>query len=333
VKREAYLYKRVEDNKVSCYLCNHNCVIADSRFGFCEVRENKKGILYSNVYAELAAACVDPIEKKPLYHFYPGSRSYSIATVGCNFKCSFCQNWKISQRSSDGLKSDSDVMPLDVVLTAKKNNCKSMSYTYTEPTVFFEYAYDIAKIAKKEGLYNVFVSNGYMSYQAIDMIAPYLDAANVDLKSFNEDFYIKNCKAHLRPVLDSIKYMKESGIWIEITTLIIPGENDSEEELTRIAKFIASVGVEVPWHISRFHPDYKFLRREPTPVETLIKARSIAKKAGLRYVYLGNIEEDNNSYCYNCSKPVIERNGVGLPLNHLNNNICPYCGVLIAGIF
>ncbi|MDP8253599.1 MAG: AmmeMemoRadiSam system radical SAM enzyme [Candidatus Kaelpia aquatica] len=333
MKREAYLYHKIEDSKVRCFLCNHNCVIIDSEYGFCGVRKNEKGILYSDVYAEPAALHVDPIEKKPLYHFYPGSLSYSMATIGCNFRCEFCQNWQISQRSKSDFKPERIVLPEDIAYYAKENNCSSISYTYTEPTVFFEYAYDIAKIAHKEGLHNIFVTNGYMSTEAIDKIAPYLNAANVDLKSFNDGFYVKNCKAHLKPVLDSIKYMKERGIWIEITTLIIPGENDSGQELMQLADFVASVGVEIPWHISRFHPDYKYLKSESTPIETLKMAKEIARSRGLRYVYLGNVFEGNDSLCYNCAKLLIKRSGLNLSANNLDSGSCPYCGVSIDGLF
>ncbi|MDP8216656.1 MAG: AmmeMemoRadiSam system radical SAM enzyme [Candidatus Kaelpia imicola] len=333
MRKEAYLYHKIEDNKVRCFLCNHNCVIADSEYGFCGVRKNEKGILYSNIYAEPAALHIDPIEKKPLYHFYPGSLSYSIATIGCNFRCGFCQNWQISQMSKENFESKKIISPEGIISHARENNCSSISYTYTEPTVFFEYAYDIAKIAQKEGLHNIFVTNGYMSIEAIDMIAPYLDAANIDLKSFRDDFYVKHCKAHLKPVLDSIRYMRERGIWIEITTLIIPGENDSDEELTQIADFIASIGIEIPWHISRFHPDYKYLESEPTSIETLKKAKEIAKSRGLRYIYLGNVLEGNDSLCYNCGKLLIERVSLNLSINNVDRGSCPYCGVLVDGLF
>jgi pyruvate formate lyase activating enzyme len=330
MKKEAYLYERLDNNAVHCFLCRHNCVIASSQTGFCKVRKNIKGVLYSNVYGELVALNIDPIEKKPLYHFYPGSLSYSIATIGCNFRCGFCQNWQISQ---EGFKAAKNLKPSDIISAAKDSGSVSISYTYTEPTIFFEFAYDTAKAAKKEGLSNIFVSNGYMSLKAIDMIAPYLDAANIDLKSFSEDFYIRNCKGHLGPVLDSIRYMLKKGIWVEITTLIIPGENSSKEELAKIADFIASIDPNIPWHISRFYPDYRFSDREPTPVKLLLEAKEIAQRAGLRYVYLGNIQEDNDSYCYNCKKPVIERGGPGLLKNRISRGLCPYCSAPIAGIF
>ena len=239
--KEALLYEKLDGKSVHCYLCSHHCKIANQKFGFCGVRENVDGILYTYAYGNVASAHVDPIEKKPLYHFLPGSNSFSIATFGCNFRCSFCQNWEISQQSfKDGAHlGEDEFLPADIVGEALRNGCKSVSYTYTEPTIFFEYAYETAQIAKEKGLSNVFVTNGYMTKECIGMMQPYLDAANVDLKFFNDAAYKKICAGSLQPVLDSIRLMKESGIWVEVTTLIVPGENDSEEELTGIARFIA----------------------------------------------------------------------------------------------
>lgn len=292
--QEAMFYNKAKGKEAQCYLCAHNCKIALGQFGFCGVRQNIQGVLNTLVYAEVIAANVDPIEKKPLYHFLPGSMSFSIATKGCNFRCGFCQNWQISQVSGqDNAREVYKLMPERIVEEAKKNHCQSISYTYTEPTIFFEYAYDIAKVAKQAGLKNIFVTNGYMSREALETISPYLDAANIDLKSFREKFYVENCKGHLQPVLDSIKLAKKLGVWIEITTLIIPGYNDSVSELSDIAGFIASVGKDIPWHISRFHPDYHFLNQKLTPIETLKKAEDLGKKAGLDHVYLGNVKDVN----------------------------------------
>ncbi|MBU1146830.1 MAG: AmmeMemoRadiSam system radical SAM enzyme, partial [Candidatus Omnitrophica bacterium] len=274
------------DGNVRCNLCSHRCVIAPDKFGICGVRQNQGGKLFTLVYADVIASHVDPIEKKPIYHFLPGTFSYSIATIGCNFKCAFCQNWQISQaRDIHGYELE----PEKVIKEAKRTGCKSISYTYTEPTIFFEYAYDTARLAKEAGLSNIFVTNGYMTEEALKTIRPYLDAANVDLKSFREDFYKNMCQAHLEPVLNSIRAMKRSGIWIEITTLVVPGKNDSEGEFKDIAEFIAGVDPEIPWHISRFHPDFKYLDSFPTPVETLKKAEGIGKAAGLRNIHLGNV--------------------------------------------
>ncbi|MFH1854706.1 MAG: AmmeMemoRadiSam system radical SAM enzyme [Candidatus Omnitrophota bacterium] len=289
-------YESLYGGMVRCELCAHRCEITAGKFGICGVRKNQDGKLYTHVYGEVIASHVDPIEKKPLYHFMPGSFSYSIATMGCNFKCSFCQNWEISQalRMGEGWRVKGEgyeLKPEEVIREAKKNKCKSISYTYTEPTIFFEYAYDIARLAREAGLSNIFVTNGYMTEKPLETIKPYLDAANVDLKSFCEDFYRKMCGAHLEPVLDSIKTMKRLGIWVEITTLVVTDKNDSDDEFKDIAKFIASVDPEMPWHISRFHPDFKHLESEPTPVETLKRAREIGRKAGLKYIHLGNMIE------------------------------------------
>ncbi|MCF7907263.1 MAG: AmmeMemoRadiSam system radical SAM enzyme [Candidatus Omnitrophica bacterium] len=287
--KEAMFYEKLADQKVHCYLCAHHCQINPEGFGICQVRQNKDGNLYSLIYARVAAANIDPIEKKPLYHFHPGSFAYSIATLGCNFKCGFCQNWQISQDPQKSISLYNPIEPQEVVNSAKSSNCLSIAYTYNEPTVFFEYAYDVARLARIAGLFNIFVTNGYMSKEAIIKIAPYLDAANVDLKSFRQEFYQRNCKAQLTPVLNSIKLLKEFGVWVEVTTLVIPGENDSEAELTDIAKFIYSVDRDIPWHISGFHPDYKFIDHKPTNLETLKKAKAIGEASGLGHVYLGNV--------------------------------------------
>lgn len=334
MKKEALLYDKLGDGKVQCRLCAHRCNVAEGRFGFCGVRKNEGASLYTYVYGEIIAAHADPIEKKPLYHFLPGSKAYSIATIGCNFRCGFCQNWQISQASTrEGDLNTYELKPEEVVREAKKNGCQSISYTYTEPTIFFEYAYDTARLAKKEGLYNNFVTNGYMGKEALDTIKPYLDAANVDLKSFRDDFYTKNCKAHLQPVLDSIKRMKELGIWVEVTTLIIPGENDSEKELSEIAHFIADIDKDIPWHISRFHPNYKFTDYSPSPVETLKKAEEIGKKHGLHYVYLGNVAEGGNTYCYNCNAPLVKRGYFAAEEINIEDGKCRSCGSKIQGLW
>lgn len=332
--KEAMLYEKLLDSKVHCFLCSHDCKIAPGKFGICGVRKNKDGTLYTHVYGEVIASHLDPIEKKPLYHFLPGTSSFSIATVGCNFKCSFCQNWQISQVSKRGDEvSGYELMPEEVIREAKKHNCKSVSYTYTEPTIFFEYAYESARLARKANLYNIFVTNGYMTEKALEKIRPYLDACNVDLKSFSDDFYKKICGARLEPVLDSIKTMKKLGIWVEVTTLLVPGQNDSDKELNSIAEFIASVGIEIPWHISRFHPDYKYLDSVPTTVETLRKAKKIGEDAGLRYIYMGNVFEGNNTYCYSCKNILIERVIFDVKILNIKEGKCPKCNTTVDGIF
>jgi len=334
MRKKAMLYETLDNDRVRCLLCAHNCKIDDSKYGFCGVRVNEKGVLYTSVYAEAVAACVDPIEKKPLYHFLPGTRTFSIATAGCNFRCPFCQNWQISQQSKNSaFPAGRELNPEEVIRQAKKHKCKSISYTYTEPTVFFEYAYDTSKLSKKEGLFNTFVTNGYMRGEALEKIKPYLDACNVDLKSFNDETYKKICKGSLRPVLESIRRMKKLGIWVEVTTLVVPGLNDSDKELKGIAAFIKTVDSGIPWHISRFHPDYKFTDTESTPPASLARAESIGKAEGLKYVYLGNVAEEGNTRCYKCGKELIARSGYAIRENNIRNGKCPACGLAVEGVW
>jgi pyruvate formate lyase activating enzyme len=337
VLKEAMFYEKLDDKLVNCNLCSHRCRrIADSKRGICGVRENRDGKLYSLVYGKAVAMSIDPIEKKPLFNFLPGSRSYSIATVGCNFRCDNCQNYDISQLPKErNIIVGQDVSPEEIVSAAKRSNCASIAYTYSEPTIFFEYAYDIAKLARKEGLKNVFVTNGYITPEALREISPYLDAANIDLKSFSDEFYRKSCGARLQPVLDSIRLYKSLGVWIELTTLIIPTLNDSEEELRKIAHFIKEVGEDTPWHITQFHPMYKLPDLPRTPVSTLRKARQIGLEAGLRYVYEGNVpgETGENTYCPNCGKPLIRRFGYSIQENKIKNSVCTYCGTKIDGLY
>jgi pyruvate formate lyase activating enzyme len=333
--KEAYLWEKLDHQIVHCYLCAHECKISESKFGVCGVRQNIRGTLNTMIYADEIAANIDPIEKKPLYHFLPGSRSYSIATIGCNFKCGFCQNWQISQTSAkEGYAhSRQEVQPAKVVEEARKNQCQSISYTYTEPTIFFEYAFDTARLASEAGLYNVFVTNGYMTRQALEMIRPYLNAANVDLKSFSDDSYKKNCKARLQPVLDTILAMKSLGVWVEVTTLVIPGENDSDDELRHVAEFLAGVDRMIPWHVSRFHPDYEFTDHKATPLETMHRTKEIGRQVGLFHIYLGNIMEGANTLCYSCHRQIIERRYMGLNNSQLKDGRCPHCGAAIAGVW
>jgi len=332
--KEALLYEKCEDRKVRCFLCSHHCTISEGNVGICQVRENKEGVLYTHAYGELIAQNIDPIEKKPLYHFLPGSSSYSIAALGCNFQCGFCQNWQISQlKEARGLGARSQfVAPEDLVRKAASSGSKSISYTYTEPTIFFEYAYDASRLAKDEGLANVFVTNGFMTEEMIRMVHPYLDAANIDLKSFSDEYYRKLCRGKRDPVLRSIELMKRLDIWVEVTTLVVPGENDSEDEFEKIATFLARIDISIPWHISRFYPQYKMEHVEPTPMGTLSQAYTIGKQAGLRYVYLGNVGEGNNTYCYSCNKLLIERRGFAIHKYHLRDGCCPDCHTPIDGV-
>jgi pyruvate formate lyase activating enzyme len=323
--KEAQFYKNLKDSKVHCHLCNQYCMIENGKRGKCSVRENHDGTLYTLVYGKVIAASVDPIEKKPLYHFLPGSYSYSFATQGCNFHCEFCQNCEISQPGKEVFGKDTSQK--EIVEQALINGCKSISYTYTEPTIFYEFAYDTAKLAKEKGLKNVFVTNGYITKDPLKEIQPYLDAANIDLKSFSDDFYKNLVGARLQPVLDSIKLYHELGIHIELTTLIIPGKNDSQTELKDTAEFIASVDKNIPWHVSRFHPDYKMINLSATPAETLMNAVKIGKKAGLKYAYAGNLPGNDyeSTYCSKCNTKLIERSSFQVKKINIKGAHCPVC--------
>jgi pyruvate formate lyase activating enzyme len=332
----AMLWEKKSDNKVHCFLCSWGCVIAPGKLGRCQVRQNIDGDLVTLNYHRICAANIDPIEKKPLFHFQPGSTSLSVACVGCNFQCDFCQNWQISQMPLREHRIDGEsIVPSNIVMLAKRNQCQSISYTYTEPTIFFELAYDTCKLAHEAGLKNNFVSNGYMTPEALDMIEPVLDGINVDLKSFREEFYHKICHAHLEPVLRSLRRLAKSRIWLEVTTLIVPDQNDSEEEIRDIAKFIAEeLGPQVPWHISRFRPDYRMNMLPSTPASTIDLAISIGKEMGLRYCYGGNIPGhlSENTYCYQCGEMLIERYGFSIRKNKIENGKCPQCQSVIDGV-
>ncbi len=333
--KEAWLYGRAEGGKVDCRLCSFRCHIAEGKSGICGVRENRGGVLYSLVYGKLIAEHIDPVEKKPLFHFQPGSSSYSIATVGCNFRCLHCQNFEISQMPKGrGEILGADAKPDEIVLEAMESGCSSISYTYTEPTIFFEFAYDVGVEARAMGLKNIFVTNGYMTRECLDEARGMLDAANVDIKAFSEDFYKKVCGARLAPVLESIEYMRSIGVWVEVTTLIIPTLNDSDDELRGIARWIYRTDKAMPWHISAFHPTYKLTGIERTPASTLERARKIGLEEGLRYVYTGNIPglSGESTYCYNCKELLIDRFGFAVRKNRVVDSKCPACGSAVDGV-
>ena len=334
--KEALLYEKLPNKQVRCNLCAQHCLINESKKGICGVRENRDGILYSLVYNHPIAQHIDPIEKKPLFHFYPGSTTYSIATANCNFRCLWCQNWEISQLPhKQFLAIEKEITPEKIVQIAKDSDCQSIAYTYTEPTVFFEYAYDIARLARKTNLANIYITNGYMSKEMLELSQPYLDAANVDLKTFSNKTYKHYIGGHLQPVLNTLKLMKKLGIWLEITTLIIPGINDTKNELKDIAKFIANeLGIDTPWHLSRFFPAYK-MNAPVTPLETLEQAKSIGLKAGLRYIYKGNIADDESvdTYCSRCKRILIRRSRFNVLENYIRRGCCPDCNFQIAGRF
>lgn len=325
-----------QDNKVRCKLCSRRCLIDAGKLGRCRVRQNIGGVLFSLNYDKVCSANPDPIEKKPLFHFQPGSRSFSVATMGCNFQCEFCQNWQISQAAIEQGRIDGQAISHErIVEAAVQSGCRSIAYTYTEPTVFMELCNDCGRPAKEKGLTNVFVSNGYQTKEAIDFAGDWLDGINIDLKAFSEDYYQRLCKARLQPVLDTISYIaKETNIWLEITTLLVPGQNDSEDEIKALVDFIVNnAGPDVPWHISRFYPQYKYLDSESTPLDSMERAYEAGKSAGLRYVYLGNVPgtKSESTFCYNCGRMLIERVGYHISANKIEDSKCPACGTEIAG--
>lgn len=357
---EARFYEALQDGRVLCTLCPHNCHIPEGGRGVCGVRYNAGGQLHTLVYGRVVSRNVDPIEKKPLYHFYPGSTAYSIATVGCSLRCAFCQNWEISQWPKEHLAKriapgneietrepvcpwlaeleatipGERVTPQAIVDAALATGSTSIAYTYTEPTIFYELAYDTAVLARERGLKNVFVTSGYINEAPLRELAKVVDAANVDLKYFKEQSYQRISGVRLQPILDAIRLYHDLGVWVEVTTLVIPGVNDSDEELQSIARFVHSVGVEVPWHISQFYPAFKMLDRPVTPMETLQRAGDIGRAEGLRYVYEGNVPgvKGEDTYCYHCGSLLIDRYGFHVQRNRLRSGCCPDCGTTIDGV-
>ena len=320
---------------VECQLCNHFCTIHEGRKGICQVRKNVAGEFFSLNYGKLIARHVDPIEKKPLFHFFPGSQSYSIAATGCNFRCSWCQNWDISQRSN---RDDPDRLPFtateEVVKAALVNGCASISYTYTEPTIFYEYVRDVSVLAREEGLKNVWVSNGYMSEQMLVEYLQLMDAINVDIKAFDDSVHRKFTGAHLRPILDNCLTLKQTGVWLEITTLLIPGINDDQAQISGIAEFIANeLGKATPWHISRYYPQPQFQEIQATAPETIVNALRTGKDAGLQFVYGGNLGRFEDTYCPVCGEPLVFRSTLWVTENKIEHGLCPRCGAKISGIW
>jgi pyruvate formate lyase activating enzyme len=333
--KEAMLYEKISEDYVRCNLCAHHCVIAEGSLGVCKVRRNMDGTLYTLVYGRTISEFVDPVEKKPLYHFYPGSLTYSIATPGCNLRCQWCQNWEISQMPCDrDLIAGYEASPKQIVAAAQQTGSRSISYTYTEPTIFFEYAYDTARLAHAADIANIYVTGGYMTAEMLETFQPYLDAANVDLKAFHDETYRRYVGARLQPVLDNMKTMKRLGIWLEVTTLVIPELNDDPAELRDVAQFVAQeLGADTPWHISRFFPAYQMTDRPPTPIETLLQAEEIGLKEGLHHVYLGNVAGESNTTCPHCGRLLIQRQGYRIAAYHLQEGRCPACRMPIAGVW
>lgn len=325
-------YFKPDGTRLVCLLCAHYCHLKEGQVGICGVNKHVDGVIKNLVYGYPVAMHVDPVEKKPLYHFLPSTKAFSLGTIGCNFKCPFCQNWSISQEKSLHVKEY--FAPQNIVEMALKYDCASIAYTYNEPTIFYPYAKDIALLAHQKGIKNIFVSNGFESHEVIDDMAGIIDAANIDLKSFNHDYYKKELGGGLETILENLKHFKRNGIWVEVTTLIVPTKNDSDAELFAIASFIATeLGTQTPWHISAFHPDYHEQGLASTSIETLKRAEAIGQKAGLGHIYIGNVGLENPTRCLTCKAVLIERKRFEVTQNHLVDGCCPQCKTKLAGVF
>jgi len=335
LSKEALFYEKLNNKDLRCLLCPRECVIAPGKRGFCRVRQNSGGILYTLSYGKPVAMHIDPIEKKPLFHFLPGSSAFSIACAGCNLTCQFCQNWEISQAGPEKI-SVSYIDPGDLLNKVKESGIPAIAYTYTEPTVFYEYILDISRLAKAQGIRVVMHSNGYINEKPLRELAKYLDAANIDLKGFSDDYYSRIAQAGLAPVLRTLQVLKEEGVHLEITNLVLPGYNDNLDTIKKMCEWIKdNLGPDTPLHFSRFYPMYKLVALAPTPVETLEKARAVALACGLKYVYIGNVpgHDGENTYCPKCGKALIKRMGYVVSGNELKDGACGFCGEKIAGIW
>ena len=325
-------YRYNDENSITCLLCKHYCTLKKDKHGICGVNFNHENKLFNSTYNHPSAINIDPIEKKPLYHFLPTSTSFSIGTVGCNFRCPFCQNYTISQTSK--VDKNNILTPKDAVTLALKHGCKSISYTYNEPTIWYPYAKDIGILAKKAGLKNIFVSSGYESNEVLEDMRSWVDGVNIDLKSFSHNYYKKVLKTDLDGVLGSLIEFAKSDIWLEVTTLLIPDVNDSDEEIDKMAKFISTkLATDIPWHLSAFHPTYKMQNTPTTPLQTLMRAKNIAKKHGIKFVYIGNIKNDNSTYCDKCETKLIERNSFNSKILDFRDGKCMACGNIIKGVY
>lgn len=333
--KEALYYKKLPNKAVQCHICPRNCVIAPGKRGFCGVRENRDGILYALSYGKAVSVHVDPIEKKPLFHFLPSTTAFSVATAGCNLRCKFCQNWEISQAKPEDIEHRY-LSPQDLVRMAKEAGSPTIAYTYTEPTIFYEYMLDTARLAKEQGIRNIMHSNGYVNEKPLRQLAKYLDAANIDLKGFSDEFYAKLAEGTLQPVLNSLKILKEEGVHVEVTNLILAGFNDDETLIRKMCLWIKdNLGADTPLHFSRAFPMYKLTNLNPTPVEAMERARKIALDCGLKYVYIGNLPGNlaENTYCPECGKLLIERKGYFILQNNIDGGKCKFCGEKIYGIW
>jgi len=333
--RETMFYEKLKDNTVQCGICFRRCIIPEGKRGFCRNRENRGGILYNLVYAKPSAVHIDPIEKEPALHMLPGTQILCFGTAGCNFRCKFCHNWHLSQRSIEEMDTYS-LLPEDAVNLAIEKKIPTLSFTYNEPTSFYEYVYDIAKLAKAKGLKILWHSNGSMSPQALKELLKYTDSVTIDLKGFTDKFYREASSAELEPVLRTLKIIKEQGVWLEIVNLVIPTLNDNPEDIKRMCEWIKeNLGPDTPIHFSRFSPAYKLIALSPTAIETLEKAYSIAREAGLNYVTIGNVpgHKYNSTFCPKCGEKLIHRIHFQVLSNNIKDGKCGYCGHKIPGIW
>jgi pyruvate formate lyase activating enzyme len=332
---KALYYNKIDESTVQCVLCPRGCTLTDGQRSFCRVREPKDGILYTHAYGKSCATHIDPIEKKPLFHFLPGTPIFSIATAGCNFRCKYCQNWQISQVRPEDV-DNIDLSPSQVASEAAKNNCPTIAYTYTEPSIFYEYMLDSAKAAKARGIRNMYHSNGSLNPRAVEELSLYLDAADIDLKGFNQDFYTDVSAGYLSTVLETLKILKKNKVWLEITNLVVPTLNDDMAGIKDMCLWIHdNLGPDVPIHFARFWPQYKLTNLNPTPVEVLDRAREVALSSGIRYVYIGNAPGSiaENTFCHNCKKPVIKRSGYFILGNDIVDGKCKFCSTDIPGVW
>jgi len=332
--KEAMFYAK-SSHGVRCFKCPHGCEISSDQMGKCRNRLNYEGKLYSIAYGNPCAVHIDPIEKKPFFHFLPSTRAFSIAAAGCNFRCLNCQNWQISQVTPKETENE-DMMPADVVAQCQQSQCESIAYTYSEPITFYEYAYDTAKLARKNNIRNLWKSNGYINERPLRTLCKVIDAANIDLKCFDDGIYAKLSGGKLEPVLRTLKVMKEEGVWLEITNLVVPSWSDDLDMIKRMCEWLCTNGLhDCPLHFSRFTPLYKLTQLPVTPVATLEKARDIALAAGMRYVYVGNVpgHKAENTYCHKCAKMIVERKGFAILTNKIAAGKCDFCGEMIPGVW
>ena len=330
MKIESILYDKLDDKRVRCNVCSHHCLINNNKYGFCLTRKNEGGTLYSYNFALVSSSYVDPIEKQPFFNFLPGSKTYSLGGFECNMRCLFCQNYHISQSYGENT-GGTEILPEEAIKNAIDNDCKSIAWTYNEPTIYLEYVLETSKLSHEKGLKNIYVSNGYMSDDALNLLLPHIDAFTMDLKSISNDFYKEVCQATLKPILNNLKKIYKNNKHLEISNLIIPRFNDSEKMITELVEFVTcELGNEVPLHFSRFFPHYQMGNLQPTAIETLNKAKEIAMDGGLQYVYLGNVETNQNSFCPNCGELLVERNKFNInDKNKIKNNACINCDMKI----